>query len=339
MKTSIIILNYNAGDLLEKCISSIMNTKNQDFEIILVDNASKDGSHLRCKKKFPLIKMIENKENLGYSEGNNIGIRKSSGDFLVILNPDTEVLPEWLSELYLAYEKFGEGLYQPKILDGNNKNKINNTGNKLSLFCFPYQRGKGWDDKGQFAKIVRIGYPSGACVFFSRKTINKIGYFDPYLFAYYDESSLAWRAAYQKIKSYYVPNSIIYHLEGYSFKKNRKKFFLLQRNRWYCLLTLYSRKTLHRMLPGLLLLELVIFLHSLFQGFIKEKLQSYKELNRDAKFIDKKYKEIQATKLISDKELISNFINVIDFPITGTKSQRLFYTLENFLARLTYKIL
>ena len=69
---SIIILNYNAGNLLIDCISSIMNSNLKDFEIILVDNCSSDNSHLDCKKKFDSIKLIENKENLGYCEGNNV---------------------------------------------------------------------------------------------------------------------------------------------------------------------------------------------------------------------------------------------------------------------------
>ena len=88
-KISIIILNYNAGDLLEKCISSIVKSNYENIEIILVDNASQDQSHIKCKEKFSQIKLIENKENLGYCEGNNIGIKSANGEYIIILNPDT----------------------------------------------------------------------------------------------------------------------------------------------------------------------------------------------------------------------------------------------------------
>jgi len=116
MKISIVILNYNAGELLEKCISSILKSNYKNFEIILVDNASKDESHKECKNKFPKIKLIENKENLGYCEGNNVGLRMARGEYVVILNPDTIVDNNWLDELLKAYENNGEGLYQPKFL-------------------------------------------------------------------------------------------------------------------------------------------------------------------------------------------------------------------------------
>ena len=88
---SIIILNYNAGNLLIDCVSSIMKSNIKDFEIILIDNCSSDNSHLECKKKFDNVKLIENKENLGCCEGNNVGLRVAQGEFIVILNPDTTV--------------------------------------------------------------------------------------------------------------------------------------------------------------------------------------------------------------------------------------------------------
>ena len=86
---SIIILNYNAGDLLIKCVESIIKSNLKDFEIILVDNASTDDSHTKCKEKFKNIKLIPSKINWGYCEGNNIGLREAVGDFIMILNPDT----------------------------------------------------------------------------------------------------------------------------------------------------------------------------------------------------------------------------------------------------------
>ena len=113
--TSIVVLNYNAGDLLLDCIKSVYKTQTRKFEVIVVDNNSTDNSHKKCKEKFPQIRLIENKENLGYCEGNNVGIRNANGEFIVILNPDTIVAPNWLDELMKAFLKFGNGIYQPKI--------------------------------------------------------------------------------------------------------------------------------------------------------------------------------------------------------------------------------
>ena len=140
---SIIVLNYNAGKLLHNCISSIKKSNYKNFEIIVVDNISSDNSQNECKKKFPEIKLIQNNKNFGYCEGNNIGIRNANGEFIIILNPDTIVESTWIDELFEAYQEFGDGLYQPKILSLNENNVIQSTGNMIHVFGFGFARDKG----------------------------------------------------------------------------------------------------------------------------------------------------------------------------------------------------
>jgi GT2 family glycosyltransferase len=140
---SIIILNYNANQLIVDCVDSVLKSNYKNLEVILVDNASTDGSHKECKKKFDIIKLIENNENLGYCEGNNVGLREAKGQFIVVLNPDTIVEPNWLDELFAGYKKYGDGLYQPKLLATSEKNRINSAGNFIQIFGFGYSRGKG----------------------------------------------------------------------------------------------------------------------------------------------------------------------------------------------------
>ncbi len=192
--TSIIILNYNAGKFLMDCVESVFKTKNQKIEIIVVDNISTDGSHKKCKERFPEIQLIENKENLGYCEGNNVGIRKANGEFIVILNPDTKVEPDWLTELFMAYETLGDGLYQPKILAFED-NLIESGGNMLQVFGFGYAKGRGILDNSQYNELCEIGYASGACLFTKTEIIKKSGLFDPFIFLYHDDLDLGWRAA------------------------------------------------------------------------------------------------------------------------------------------------
>ena len=249
-KISIIILNYNAGDLLEKCISSIVKSNYENIEIILVDNASQDHSHIKCKEKFSQIKLIENKENLGYCEGNNIGIKSANGEYIIILNPDTEVESNWIEEFIKEFNNHGDGLYQPKLLAVSDKSRINSAGNMMNIFGFGFSSGKGKKDSKKFGNFKPINYASGACLFTSKKILDKIGLFDPYLFAYHDDLELGWRALQLGIKSFYVPTVIVYHAESFSFKWSSKKFYLLERNRWYCILTHYSKSTFYKILPG-----------------------------------------------------------------------------------------
>ena len=135
---SVIVLNYNAGQLLLDCVESLQKSTYQNLEIIVVDNISKDNSHTKCKEKFPEITLIQNEENLGYCEGNNVGIKEAKGEFIIILNPDTIVQDECIKELIYAYNEFGDGLYQPKILSLNDENIIQSTGNMLHVFGFPH---------------------------------------------------------------------------------------------------------------------------------------------------------------------------------------------------------
>jgi len=312
---SIIILNYNAGDLLIDCVDSILKSNYKNFEIILVDNISKDGSHDKCKEKFPEIKLIKNSENLGYCEGNNVGIRIAKGEYIVILNPDTIVHPDWISELLSAFIKNGDGIYQPKFLATTDHSMLLSTGNMIQIFGFGYSRSKGDIDKGQFEKFEKINFASGTCIFTSKKILDEIGLFESFLFAFHDDFELCWRGALIGINSFYVPSAIVYHpIEGYSFRWSPLKFKLLERNRKYCLLTLYSRSTFFKMIPGLLLIDIAVLFFYLSKGMGRMKISADLEILRNLKKINEKYEQNQKIRKVEDKELLNQFKNEVIVP-------------------------
>ena len=312
---SIVILNYNAGNLLLDCVDSIQKSNYKKFEIIVVDNISKDKSHRKCKEKFPNIKLIENSENLGYCEGNNVGLRIAKGEFVVILNPDTIVDPSWLSELLYAYKKNGGGIYQPKFLASTDHTMLLSTGNMIQIFGFGYSRAKGDIDKKQYENFEKIDFASGTCIFTSKKILKKIGLFESFLFAFHDDFELCWRGALIGINSFYVPTAIVYHpIEGYSFKWSPLKFKLLERNRKYCLLTLYSRSTFYKMIPGLLLVDIAVLFFYLSKGLVKMKIEADIEILKNLGKINEKYKKNQEKRKIADSDLIKQFKNEVIVP-------------------------
>lgn len=339
---SIIILNYNAGDLLLDCVASILNSNHKNFEIIVVDNVSKDQSHKKCKERFPEITLIENSENLGYCEGNNVGLRQSNGDFVAILNPDTLVEPNWLDELLSAYQKNGPGFYQPKFLAITDHSMLLSTGNMIQIFGFGYSRSKGDKDTNSFEKFEQIDYASGTCLFTSRNLIEKVGLFDSFLFAFHDDLELCWRGAISGINSFYVPKSIVYHpIEGYSFKWNPIKFKLMERNRKYCLLTLYNRSTILKMLPALLLVDISVFIFYLTRGLAKMKILADLEILKNLKKINQKYAQNRKIKKISDSDLICQFKNEILVPswVIDKKKTDSFNKFLISLAKITRKFI
>ena len=334
---SVIVLNYNAGELLLNCVESIKKSTYKNLEIIVVDNISTDKSQKICKEKYPDIKLIQNDENFGYCEGNNIGIREAKGDYIIILNPDTIVESSWIEELISAYNKFGDGLYQPKFFSLDEKLVLQSTGNMLHIFGFGFARDKGKIDDKKMEAIEKINYASGTCLFTSKAVLDKVGLLDPFLFLYHDDLDLGWRAAQMGIDSFYVPKSIIYHAESYALKWSAKKFYWLERNRKYCLLTHYSKETYAKIRLSLFLVDLCVWLFYLSKGFLGAKIKAELDIFRNRKTIKIRHKQLEKIKIISDKELIKKFPDEIFVP--KNVSEPIFNQLfNNILSTLSKKV-
>ena len=334
---SIIILNYNAGKLLLNCVESIKKSKYNNLEIIVVDNISSDNSQTECKEKFPDIKLIQNDENFGYCEGNNIGIRNAKGEYIIILNPDTIVEENSINELVCAYKKIGDGLFQPKILSLHEEDILQSTGNMIQIFGFGFAKDKGEKNTKQEEKIEKIGYASGTCLFTSKRIFEKIGYFDKFLFLYHDDLDLGWRAAQMGINSYYVPKSKIFHVESYSLKWSSKKFYWLERNRKYCLQTHYSKETYSKMKFSLFVVDMLVWLFYLSKGFLGAKIKAELDIRKNKDHIIKNYNELEKRKLIPDKELIKNFPDEIFVPKNVSKQSNN-KNFNSILTRLSKKV-
>ena len=305
---SIIILNYNGGQLVLDCIASIYKTKGCKFEIILIDNYSSDNSHIICKEKFPEIILIQNDKNMGMS-ARNIGIKNAKGNFLVFLDSDTEVEPNWLLTFINSHKQHGEGLYQPKFLKKGQTDIIDSAGNMLNIFGLAYARGKGEQDKGQYDQFQTISYTAGACIFSSIEIIKKIGDVDDIFFAYHDDVDYGWRALLLGIKSYYEPKVVVYHFSSPTFQWNSKKFFLLERNRWICLLTLYSKNTVTKIFPLLILIEIGMFFFFLKQKMGLTKIKSCISLIKMRKEIKMRRERMAKNRKFEDKIIIQSFVD------------------------------
>ena len=334
---SIIILNYNAGNLLLNCIESIKKSNYVNFEIIVVDNISSDNSQNKCKEKFPEITLIQNKKNFGYCEGNNIGIRSAKGDYIMILNPDTIIDPNTITELLSAYDNFGEGLYQPKILSLDDKEIIQSTGNMIHVFGFGFARDKGLKLEQKKEDIEKVNYASGTCLFTSRQVFDKVGLLDDFIFLYHDDLDLGWRAAQIGINSYYVPKSKIFHVESYSLQWSEEKFYWLERNRKYCLKTHFSKKTYEKMRLSLFYVDFLVWIFYISKGFLRAKIRAELDIKKNKTQIKNKYDELEKIKIVSDRDLIKQFPNEIFVPINVSQNS-MNKKFNSILTRLSKKI-
>ena len=334
---SIIILNYNGEKFLTECIDSIKSQTDHDHEIIVVDNASPDNSGHESAKKYPDCKFILNEKNVGVPEGLNIGIRNSSGEFIILMNNDVKVTQGWLENFFNAYKKYGVALYQPKFLKMTNPEILDGTGDMINIFGFGFARDKGQRDNKEKNDIEEISYASGTCMFLPKKIIDDIGYFDKELFAYHEELDFGWRARLYGYKSFYVPDTIIHHYGSAGWGWSGKKFYFLERNRWFVLLKNYSLKTITRLFPSLLFLEIIMLGFFMKKGLLVKKIWSYGSIIRSFNHIRKNRKEIQNRRKISDEEIMKNFCYNMYIPPESEESEHLrnFNKILINLARLT----
>ena len=231
---SIIIPNYNGEKFLTDCLHSIQNQTFIDYEVIVVDNASTDQSVDLIRHKFPGVTILENHENRGYAGGANNGILSARGEYLLILNTDTILSPDCLSELYLAIcERPEMGMYAPRILYPDAK--LNAAGSMASVSGSSWERGKGKVASGHFDTPCEVFGPYGAAALFCRKVLEKTGGFDEDFFLFVEETDLSFRARLAGYRCWYVPSAIVTHYHGATAgRTSDTALYYLHRNTiWY----------------------------------------------------------------------------------------------------------
>ncbi len=233
MQLSIIILNYNVRYFLELCVLSVQNAiQSLDAEIIVIDNNSQDDSCEMMKKRFPNVKLIENKENSGFPKGNNIGVAEAKGEYICILNPDTVVAEDTFTKVLAFAEKQKDlGIVGVKLIDG--------TGNFLpeskrgiptpfvaftkitGLYkIFPKLFGKYYAQHLSEDETGKVDILVGAFMLMQRDLYNEIGGFDEDCFMYSDDIDLSYMALKKGKSNYYFHETSVLHYKGESTVKD-----------------------------------------------------------------------------------------------------------------------
>ncbi len=241
-RVSVVIVNWNGKHHLGECLGSLRTQTFRDFEIILVDNGSQDGSGEYVREYFPEVRLVALRKNCGFAGGNNAGIRVASGRYLALLNNDTRVDAEWLTNLLKEAETGPSdvGMWASKILSYDNPGIIDNVG--LLMYPDGLGRGKGRleADRGQYDQRSEAFFPSGCAGLYRREMLDEIGLFDEEFFAYADDVDLGLRARLAGWQCLYVPSAKVYHKYSASSSAHSPfKAFLVERNRIWVLLKYY----------------------------------------------------------------------------------------------------
>ena len=210
---SVIVLNWNGKHLIRECLTSLRCQSYRDFEAILVDNGSKDGSADYVRQEFPEVRILELSSNLGFCGGNNRGIAIARGSYILPLNNDSELEPTALAELDRAVrtDPPDVGFWAVRMRRWHQRDLIDNCGIGYSIFGAGYQIGAGDQDDGAFEEPAWIfGAPGGgAC--YRRSVLDDIGLFDEDFFYNNEDVDLSFRAQLAGYRCHYVPSVIVYH--------------------------------------------------------------------------------------------------------------------------------
>lgn len=316
LKISIIIPHYNGIKILDACISSILKNDFSDYEIIVVDNGSKDGSQEFVRREYPQVHLIQSHKNLGYAGGCNLGIRSSEAEFVLLLNNDVEVADNFLQELYNAIIADDQiAIVQPKILSIQNKEMFDysgGAGGELDIFGYPFARGRVFisieKDENQYEDFPNeIFWASGTACLIRRSVLQTVGLLDEYFFAHMEEIDLNWRMHLAGYKVAATLKTYVYHYSGYTLSAhNPRKMYLNHRNNIIMLIKNYSIWSLLWIIPARSVLEVAALLYALYT---KNLAWAYSVI-RGVGFVVvnmpkilKKHFRVQKLRKISDKEI------------------------------------
>jgi GT2 family glycosyltransferase len=207
--------------------------------VVVADNASTDDSIPFVRSYYPLIEVIELKENYGFARGYNEALKGLEGDYYVLLNSDVEVPPRWIEPVIELMERdLTIGACQPKLLQYKNRECFEYSGAAggwIDYLGYPFARGRVFDvnedDHGQYDTTEPVFWASGAAMFVKAELYHRLGGLDPYFFAHQEEIDFCWRLQRAGYKVYCCTESVIYHVGGGTLPKgNSRKVFLNFRN-------------------------------------------------------------------------------------------------------------
>ena len=274
-RVSIVIVSWNALPLLQQCLPSVVATAYPNLEIVLADNASTDGSAEWVRDAFPEVKIVRHPENWLFCRGNNAAIPHTTGKYVMLLNNDVEVPPDWLGPLVRTMENEPDvAAAQPKLLQYDDRDCFEYAGaagGHLDALGYPFTRGRIFDtmepDTGQYDDARNIFWATGAAILLRRSALDEVGLLDERFEMHMEEIDLCWRLQRAGYRIRVEPESTAYHIGGGSLPQGspRKAYYNFRNS----LLMLYKNlppAEWRRTFPFRILLDIVAMLRALLSG-------------------------------------------------------------------------
>lgn len=236
LSLSILIVNWNTRDLLDACLGSVLNDPvGRESEVIVVDNASHDSSAVMVREKYPSVKLVANDENVGYARGNNQAAQSASGDYSLLLNPDTEVTDGALSLMLEFMESHPDvGAIGCKLVhpDGEVQQSVRTFPSPdVAIYealqlsrLFPRHRTFGKYRMGwwNYDDVREVDQPMASCLMLRRRAIEQVGVMDEQFPIFFNDVDLCYRLKQWGWKIYFLPDAVVIHHGGQSTRQVRR---------------------------------------------------------------------------------------------------------------------
>jgi len=310
---SIIVVNYNGKHFLGECFASLENLEypRDKFEVILVDNASTDGSVQYVREIFSWVNILQLDKNYGFCKPNNDGVKIANGEYVVFLNNDTAVTKEWLSELVkgaLSEEQIAS--CASKMLYHDRRDVINTAGGKITIIGGGFYKGYGDKDSLKYSKLEYTGFGCGAGVLVKKELFQCVGGFDEDYFASCEEHDLGWKLWLYGYKVLYVPTAVMYHKESGTYRSRSTfestKVYFITRNRLYNIIkNLEAKNVIMALLIsfGFNLYRRIRYLAQRNFASIKSIVTAHFDFLKNLKKMSAKRQVVQNNRKLSDKQL------------------------------------
>lgn len=232
-KVAIIIPTWNGLSYLPACLNAVLRQTYGQYEVVLVDNGSSDGTHEFVTTYYPQVCVLRSDRNLGFAAATNLGIRNTHSDYVAALNNDTEAEPKWLEELVKVMDSDPRvGMCASKMLFHDQRQVINSAGIAIDRIGIAWDRQGGEEDNSVNSEPYEVFGPCAGAALYRRAMLDEVGLFDEDFWAYLEDVDLAWRARACGWRCLYVPSARVYHIYSATGQKDSSfKDYLLARNR------------------------------------------------------------------------------------------------------------
>jgi len=326
---SIIVLNRNTEKYLQPLLLSVKRQTYANFEVLIVDNGSTDGSVDLVRKDYPWVQLIECHDNMGFSQGNNIGLRYARGQYIAFLNVDMEIDSSWLEELVSELRNdMTIGAAQGKQLQMFDKTALASCGGFIDFYGLVdtrgvrLNRGGRTPDDGHYDYRCDIFFGAGASLLMRRKVLDEIGLFDRKFFLNYEDVDLCWKVWLVGYRVAFVPTAVAFHAVGSVTNRLDRSVLAYHsyKNHLATLLKNYDLKNATKAISGYALILLGWSAHELVKGAVRELEASLGAIIwnlRNFRYLWNARLRIQRARRRSDEELFEmNLIRRKPFALT-----------------------